>query len=647
MCGIAGFLDRRGVRAGQSLAVLERMAGCIAHRGPDGNGTHVEVETGVGLAHRRLAIIDLTETGKQPMESADGRWVAVFNGEIYNFERLRATMDAEAAAPAWRGHSDTEVLLEAVSRWGVEAALQAAIGMFAIALWDRAGRILYLARDRAGEKPLYYGSFGNVLLFGSELKSLRAHPDFQSQISRPALGAYLRYGYVPAPHSIYQNIYKVEPGCLLAFVAGSDEPRKVRYWQPPRLAPDPALSDTTAAARVLEDLLTDAIGLQMRADVPMGAFLSGGVDSSVIVSLMQSQSMRSVKTFSIGFEEAEFNEAPYAAEVAAHLGTDHHEMYVTPRDALDVVPLLPAIYDEPFADSSQIPTYLLSKLTREHVTVSLSGDAGDELFGGYTRYFQSQQFERLWKIPAWMRAGMASALMGAPGFWQRVGAMAPAGIAGAFTAGRIPKIAAALESRDIYEVYRRLVSQWKDPSRLLSSGEEPSGWLDDAALRASSPDVPSWMMAVDFRTYLPDDILVKVDRASMAVSLESRVPFLDHRVIEFAARLPLDQKIRGGVGKRLLRDVLYRHVPRSLIERPKQGFGVPIGAWLRGPLRAWADDLLNPARLEADGLLNVSPIRAAWERHQSGAEDLHYQLWTILMFQAWRRDQAVELRAAA
>lgn len=649
MCGIAGFFVPGGLDRSAS-PILERMGRAIGYRGPDGRGLWTDGAAGIALVHNRLAIIDLTASGAQPMHSANGRWVMAFNGEIYNFERIRATLDAEPQPPVWHGHSDTEVLLEAIARWGIRRALEATIGMFAILLWDRHERQLTLARDRAGEKPLYFGWCGQTLLFGSELKALREHPGFDARIDPAAMAAYMRFGYVPGPLSIYRGIGKLPQGTFATFAADKRTPATVSYWTPPQMRPDPDLNDDERAANELEALLSDAVRLQMRADVPMGAFLSGGIDSSAIVALMQQQTSRPVKTFSIGFEDAQYDEAKHAAAVAHHLGTAHHELYVTPQDALDVVPLLPAMYDEPFADSSQIPTHLLAKLTREHVTVSLSGDAGDELFGGYTRYFQSGQFDRLLATtPAWARTGIASVMRAVPpATWDVVARHAPGRLAGSLTRGRVPKIAAALECPDIYAVYRRLVSQWKDPQEIIPDICEPAGWMDDSALRTASPDVASWMMSVDFRTYLPDDILVKVDRASMAVSLESRVPMLDWRVVEFAARLPLAQKISGGVGKHVLRRVLYRHVPRLLLERPKQGFGVPIGAWLRGPLREWAEDLLQPTELADGGLLDPMPIRAAWARHLSGAEDLQYPLWVVLIFQSWRRSiTAGELQEVA
>lgn len=636
MCGIAGFIDWRGFSHATG-AQIHDMTGAISHRGPDDSGSWLDLEAGVALGHRRLAIIDLSPSGHQPMVSADGRWIIVFNGEIYNFQRIRTQLEVAGQAPAWVGHSDTEVLLAAIAAWGVDRALDATIGMFAFALWDRRDRRLILARDRAGEKPLYYGLCKGTILFGSELKSLRAHPKFDTTISASAVAAYMRFGYVPAPHCIYDKIRKVEPGTYAVFAAGVEAPSIVSYWEAPTSSPDPSLADDRVAVDALEELLGDAIGLQMRADVPMGAFLSGGVDSSAIVALMQKQASQPVRTFSIGFREANYNEAEHAAEVARHLGTQHYELYVTAQDALEVVPKLPSIYDEPFADSSQIPTYLLSKLTRSHVTVSLSGDAGDELFGGYARYFQVQKFERLWSFPPFLRRTVGRTLEALPiGLLENLSKAVPSGL-GSLTPARIPKIGAALRCDDIYEVYRRLVSLWPNPHQVVPGLLEPPSLLDDATLRASIADKAAWMMAVDFRTYLPDDILVKVDRASMANSLETRVPFLDYRVVEFASRLPMNQKIAGGVGKRALRGVLYRHVPKALIDRPKQGFAVPITDWLRGPLRDWAEDLLLSSSLTEEGFFDRRTVRETWAAHLEGRENAEYRLWSLLMYLAWRR----------
>lgn len=640
MCGIVGFLEvGTPFDAADARARLGDMAGRLSHRGPDDQGIWSDEEAGIGLGHRRLSIVDLSSAGHQPMQSADGRWIIAYNGEIYNFERMRSDIDGAGHHP-WRGSSDTEVLVEAIAAWGIERALRSTIGMFALAVWDRQERRLHLARDRAGEKPLYYGWSSSTLLFGSELKALRAHPAFRPKLDRSAIAAYLRFGYIPAPLSIYEGVAKLPPGAHISFGPQHRQATAQPFWTPPSFVSSPAFAGLDVAADRLEPILSDAIGLQMRADVPMGAFLSGGIDSSLIVALMQRQSARPVKTFSIGFAESEFDESTQAALVAAHLATDHRQLHVTSSDALSVVPLLPDIYDEPFADSSQIPTFLLSRMAREHVTVSLSGDAGDELFGGYARYFQARQFEQLWRMsPLWGRRMLGRALRGIrPSTLSRLGAIAPKRFAELFTGNRIGKIAGVLDSADYYDAYRYLVSQWHQPLATMQGKQsEPSGWLDDAAFRGSAPEPVSWMMATDFRTYLPDDILVKVDRAAMAASLETRVPMLDYRVIELAARIPISTHIAGGVGKRVLRRILSKYVPDALIDRPKQGFGVPIGQWLRGPLRDWAEDLLDESELEAGGYLNAQPILELWKGHQSSHADFHQQLWTILMFQAWRR----------
>lgn len=637
MCGFAGFLS---TPVDLSVTELERqvrgMIDEIRHRGPDGEGVWADAASGVALGHRRLSIIDLSPQGSQPMTSHDGRWVIAYNGEIYNFERMRAELE-KSGVSGWRGHSDTEVLLEAVAVWGVERALQATIGMFSFALWDRAERRLILARDRAGEKPLYYGRFGRTLLFGSELKALRSHPQFCGTIAPAAVSALMRFGYVPTPLSIYEDVYKLEPGTYACFDSLSRQSQIVRYWEPPFPNPDPALADPQLAVSQLENLLSDAVGLQMRADVPMGAFLSGGVDSSMIVALMQRQSARPVKSFSIGFGEVQFDESQHAAAVAEHLGTEHRELVVSAEDALDLVPSLSRIYDEPFADSSQIPTHLLAKLTREHVTVSLSGDAGDELFGGYTRYFQAQQFQRLWEqVPGWARYSAAGLIDHIPEpIWNGIRRIAPMRIAELVAPSRIAKTARALRSRDLFEVYDSMASYWGNGSQIVRTDTPHAAVLDSATLRAAIRDPIEWMMAVDLRSYLSDDILVKVDRAAMAASLETRVPMLDHRIIEFSARLPLERKMSKGKGKLLLRQLLYKYVPSQLIERPKQGFSVPIGSWLRGPLREWAEELLKPKSLE-DGLLNSKAVTELWISHKTGQIDAQDKLWAVLMYQAWR-----------
>jgi len=650
MCGIAGFWDATGRHALESVARV--MADALLHRGPDDAGTWVEPSMGLALAHRRLAILDLSPAGHQPMASAHGRFVMVFNGEIYNHLALRQALDAEAGAIPWRGHSDTETLLAGFECWGVEATLKQAVGMFAIALWDRQERVLVLARDRAGEKPLYYGWQGDTLLFGSELKALRRAPGFDAEVDRDALALYLRHNVVPAPHTIFRGVFKLMPGhwLCLPLSKGADACRAARpraYWSLAQVVEDgraqPFLGTDAEAVDALEQVLGQAVEGQMLADVPLGAFLSGGVDSSTIVALMQARSARPVKTFTIGFDAQGYNEAEHAKAVARHLGTEHTELYVTSRDALDVVPSLPAIWDEPFADSSQIPTLLVSRMARRHVTVSLSGDGGDELFGGYNRHFHAPNlWRKLERFPYWMRrAGSAALKAPGPDRWDRwlasVRPVLPAGLRVPMAGYKLDKLGDAMAARDAEALYKRLVSHWHDPAALVLGAKEASSLLDRPQDWPRTDGFAHWIMAMDTLTYLPDDILTKVDRASMAVSLESRVPLLDHRVMALAWRLPLHMKIRNGVGKWALREVLYRHVPRALIERPKQGFGIPLGDWLRGDLREWAEDLLEPQRLKDEGYFAPEPVARMWHEHHSGVRNWQFQLWDVLMFQAWLR----------
>lgn len=650
MCGLAGFVGGDWSSGQERVqAVLRRMAGRITHRGPDATGLWVDGEPRVALGHNRLAILDLSAAGHQPMLSPGGRYVIVYNGEVYNHNELRHRLIRESVPINWRGHSDTETLLAAIEAWGIRTALERTVGMFAFALWDRQTRQLTLARDRLGEKPLYYGWQGEgserVFLFGSELKALAAHPAFRRDIDRQALTLYMRHSYVPAPHSIYTGIAKLLPGAFLTLSPGSKEASVERYWSGGEVAKEGARAQRQGSAEDyvdrLEGLLADAVRQQMISDVPLGAFLSGGVDSSTIAALMQAQSGLPVRTFSIGFHEEAYNEAEHAKAVARHLGTDHTELYVTADEAMSVVPHLPAIYDEPFADSSQIPTFLVSRLARRHVTVSLSGDAGDELFAGYNRYkMTAAHWRRLARIPRPLRAGFARGMASlSPGSWDRI-ASALAPVLPASSRMRLPgekiiKAAGVLPSRTAGELYETLVSIWTDPAAVLVGGGEPAagGAASDVDLSGLS-DIER-MMALDMLTYLPDDILAKVDRAAMSVSLETRVPFLDHRVVEHAWAMPLDMKLRDGETKWALRQVLYRHVPRALIERPKMGFGVPIDDWLRGPLKAWAEDLLDEDRLRREGYFDPQPIRHAWAEHQSGRANRQHQLWAVLMFQAW------------
>ena len=653
MCGIAGFLTQRD--AGRSPAIAGRMADAIVHRGPDDSGVWTDEAAGVALAHRRLAILDLSPQGRQPMRSHCGRYVIAFNGEVYNFAAIREALEQAGLAPVWHGHSDTEVMLAAIAAWGLEAALKKFVGMFAFALWDRETRTLSLARDRLGEKPLYYGWQGETFLFGSELKALRAHPAFRAEIDRDALALFLRHNAIPAPYSIYQGILKLPPGTFLQLrmedaLALGLSPRGRRgeikpYWSARSVAEAGQRNlfrgNDAEAATELERLLGQAVGGQMVADVPLGAFLSGGIDSTTIVALMQAQSRRPVKTFTIGFNETGYNEAEHAHAVARHLGTEHTELYVAPRDAMDVIPNLSSTYDEPFADSSQIPTCLVSHLARQHVTVSLSGDGGDELFGGYNRYFWARN---IWRKLGWAPRSLRAALAGLlttlpPSTWNtafhKLERWLPARLRYANPGDKLHKAAEILAVRSPEEIYLGLVSHWKHSARLVPGSVEPLTLLTDPGQQADLPDFEHRMMLLDTVTYLPDDILAKVDRAAMAVSLETRVPLLDHRVVEFAWTLPLDMKIRHGQGKWLLRQVLYRHVPQSLMERPKMGFGVPIDVWLRGPLKAWAAALIEPGRLAREGYFDPAPIQRKWAEHQSGSRNWSYYLWDVLMFQAW------------
>ncbi len=695
MCGLTGFWSLASQSNGDGL--VARMANAIVHRGPDDAGTWVDESVGMALGHRRLAVIDLSSAGHQPMQSASGRHVMVFNGEVYNHLEIRAEVDGRRRAGVagvdsrfrgndgeggnggalgvhWRGHSDTATLLAAFECWGVEATLRRCVGMFAIALWDRQTHTLTLARDRFGEKPLYYGWVGRgaerAFVFGSELNALKAYPGFDAPVCRQALAQYLRFMYVPAPRSIYEGIFKLEPGCLLTVQGRPPAEAPARPLRPGQTLGSVAVkrwwsladaveagarnpvTDEAEALRLLEEQLNQAVSLQSLADVPLGAFLSGGVDSSTIVALMQRQSSRPVKTFTIGFDEAGFDESPHALAVARHLGTEHHEMRVSAQMAQDVIPRLPHMYDEPFADSSQIPTHLVCQAARQQVTVALSGDAGDELFGGYNRYFWGP---RIWHrlswlpMPARQMLGHAMAAMSIPA-WDAVGKTlgVGSGTDGVARLGdKLHKLAARLQTvRNMDDLYRSLVSEWQDPASLVLGPDgqqghvlEPVSLLDDPMPAQGAEAEQLRMMYRDAMSYLPDDILCKVDRAAMACSLETRVPFLDHRVAELAWRLPLDMKVRGNTGKWALRQVLYKHVPRQLIERPKAGFAIPVGRWLRGSLRSWAEDLLSDQRLQKQGYLDPGPIRQRWAEHLNGTRDHASSLWAVLMFQSWLSGQ--------
>ena len=642
MCGITGFLSPGGARE-EPKRTIWRMTNTLVHRGPDDGGTWEDTRAGIALGNRRLAIVDLSPEGHQPMHSASGRYVLAFNGEIYNFRALYEEL--EGLGHRFRGHSDTEVMLAAFDEWELEGSLERFNGMFAFALWDREERSLHLARDRLGEKPLYYGWMGGVLLFGSELKALRAHPRFRGEISPNALALYLRHNYIPAPYTIYEGVSKLPPGTHLAIDEAGNASDPVPYWSAKEIAEHgvdyPFDGSNAEVVDELDSLLRDSIRMRMIADVPLGAFLSGGIDSSTIVALMQAQSDRPVKTFSVGFYEEEYSEARYAKEVAKHLGTDHTELYVTPEEARSVIPRLPTLYDEPFSDSSQIPTYLVSELARRHVTVSLSGDGGDELFGGYNRYVWGRS---IWRKIGWMSPRLCGATAGSitaisPQGWDWVFKMLtpvlPAKLRQTVSGDRLHKLATILNVKNPTVMYTSLVSHWDHPGSIVAGGSEPYTALTDSGRWADLPYFIEQMMYLDLVTYLPADILVKVDRASMGVSLEGRIPFLDHRLVEFAWRVPLGMKIKDGQRKWVLRQVLNQYVPKRLVERPKMGFGVPIGAWLRGPLREWAESLLNEKRLSDEGFFDPFPIREKWSEHLSGRRNWPYHLWDVLMFEAW------------
>ena len=652
MCGIAGLWDAaHHFPADENLAAVRGMTRALHRRGPDDEGFFQDAAAGIALGHRRLSVIDLSPEGHQPMTSASGRYVMVYNGEVYNHDAMRRELAAHGAG--FRGHSDTEVMLAAIEWWGLEAAVKRFIGMFAFALWDRREHSLSLVRDRLGIKPLYCGWVGPRFVFASELKAITRLPDFENAIDRDALCLLLRHNYINAPYSIYEGIRKLVPGTWVtvsadvARTASNDAALTAAtrtYWSAREVAETGVadrlhLSDAQATD-ALERVLRDAVALRMEADVPLGAFLSGGVDSSLIVALMQAQSARPVQTFSIGFREKGYDEAVHASAVAKHLGTEHHELYVTAQDALDVVPKLPEIFDEPFSDSSQIPTFLLSQLARRHVTVSLSGDGGDELFGGYLRYFKARDIERcLGWIPDRMRGHAARSLSRHPGFYESllagVNRCLPARARLKRPKSKVGVLAGMLRAGPQEERYRLLMSHVRNPASIVLHAREPATELSDPVLGPGVAESIERMMYSDLVTYLPGDILTKVDRASMAVSLEARVPLLDHRVVELAWRVPIAQKVRHGQGKWLLRQVLYRHVPRQLIDRPKQGFGVPIGVWLRGPLRDWAEALLGERRLREEGYFDPAYVRKLLAEHVAARGNEGGRLWDVLMFQAW------------
>ncbi len=640
MCGIAGFIAAEsGMSSDVVRDTVSRMTNRLSHRGPDDSGIWFDPAIPVALGHRRLSIIDLSLLGHQPMISASGRYVLVFNGEIYNYRELRGDLGHYR----FRGTSDTEVMLANFERYGIPESLKRFNGMFAFALWDRNDRILHLACDRFGEKPLFYGSAGRTLIFGSELKAITAHPAFDQTIDPDVVPLFLRYGYIPKPYSIYRNARKVEPGTCMSFrwekLPECPEPEV--FWAARDAATaavsNPFRGTSVDATNELEKLLADSVRMRMVADVPLGAFLSGGIDSTAIVALMQKYGSQPARTFTIGFKEESYNEADHARAVAKRLGAEHTELFVKPAEAMSVIPQLSSIYDEPFADSSQVPTFLVSQLARRHVTVALSGDGGDEVFGGYNRYvWAGQVWEWVRRYPLALRAAAARILTSmSPAGWDWWSQLAPSRLNVRAPGNKMHKLASILDSGSQKEIYQRLTSQWYDPGDAAIHGVELPVNMTDPDIWNAVPTFLQRMMLMDAIGYLPNDILVKVDRASMAVGLETRTPYLDHRLFEFAWSLPDEWKVRNGNGKWLLRQVLDQHVPRGMMERPKAGFGIPIDIWMRGPLREWAESLLDETRLRQEGLLNSKLIRQKWAQHVTGSHNWYSQLWAVLMLQSW------------
>jgi len=640
VCGFAGFYNK-DARFFDSIKELKSMGEAIFTRGPDSSGEWIDESGTIGFSHRRLSIVDLSSAGHQPMVSYSRRFTIAFNGEIYNHLELRTKLEEEFSDIIWLGNSDTETILMCFDYWGIQSTIEMSVGMFAFSVWDNQENKLTLCRDRLGEKPLYYGWQDGTFLFGSELKAIKAHHAFRSEINRDSIALLLRHSCIPAPYSIYKGIKKLLPGYLLEIDFDKNITIETQYWSLKDIvSKQKNLENIKSKEEVVDDLnklLTQSIKEQMIADVPLGAFLSGGVDSSTVVALMQSQSDKPIKTFSIGFNEEGFDEAIYAKSIATHLGTDHTELYVSPEDAMDVIPLLADLYDEPFSDSSQIPTFLLAKMTKEHVTVSLSGDAGDELFCGYNRYLLTQQmWGKLSITPMFIRRILSSILLSVSvSSWSRINKVLPAKFKLSDLGTKMHKAGKVLTANTVSELYKGLVSHCDTPEALVIGATEPRTVLNDPI---RSPELTSdieQMMALDTLSYLPDDILTKVDRACMGVSLEGRVPFLNHKIVEFAWDLPLDYKLNNGTTKWCLKEVLYRYVPKSLIDRPKMGFGIPINSWLRGPLCDWADKLLDEERLIKEGFFESKPIVKMWTEHKLGKRDWQDQLWDVLMFQSW------------
>ena len=643
MCGLAGIWDR-SVGAAELCDIAERMGEALEHRGPDDAGIWADEAIGLALSHRRLSIIDLSPAGKQPMVSRSGRMIIVYNGEVYNYRELRSELEASGAQ--FRSSTDTEVVLEGCERWGVEATCRRLVGMFAFAIWDTQRRELKLVRDRLGIKPLHWGTIGQGVVFASELRALRFHPRWTGTVDRNSLASFLRRNCVPAPRTIFEGIHKLEPGCVLTIRDGRVSHIE-RFWsleevvhrgRQERLE---GISDVEGL-QLVEHALERAVRDRMVADVPLGAFLSGGVDSSMVVALMQKLSPRPIRTYSLGFPDRDHDEAPFARRVAAHVGTDHTEFYVTPGEALEVIPQLPQLFDEPFGDSSQVPTYLVSLLARQQVTVAMSGDGGDEVFAGYNRHrIAGSKLGWLFRLPSPTRRAVQSAVLAVPtDRWGWLVEHGPKRFRDRRLGDNIHKFASVLDARSWGDLHESLASHWREPARVVIDAEEPRSPHTDAVVGASFVSPMERMLYLDTITYLPDDILTKVDRASMSVSLEARVPLLDHRLLELLWRLPTRFRLRDGETKWALRKILYEYVPEALLDRPKHGFGIPIGSWLRGPLRDWAEQLLEPSRMTREGYLDPVPVRALWDQHLAGRGAWQFHLWDVLMFQAWLEDQA-------
>ena len=651
MCGINGFYSKTSSSFNN---VIVKMNSAISHRGPDTNGTWMDKNSGIVLGHQRLSIIDLSIAGNQPMRSNSGRFILTYNGEFYNHLEIRKELEKSNSSIRWRGKSDTETLLEAIDFWGIEVTLKKIDGMFAFGLWDQKTNCLTLARDRIGEKPLYFGWQGKgndkVFLFGSELKALKVHPEFDGEINRDAIALQLRHNCIPAPYSIYQNIYKLLPGYYLQLKENDLKknllPSSKNYWSLPECAIYGNNNQLTLneldIQKNLEQHLKTSVKKQMISDVPLGAFLSGGIDSSTVVALMQAQSNYPVKTFTIGFSENDYSEAEYAKKIAKHLGTDHSELIVSSKKAMEVIPKLPTIYDEPFSDSSQIPTFLVSQLARQHVKVALSGDGGDELFCGYNRHVMNKKFSNVFRfMPLTIRKNLASGLqLISPQSWNKIAKFLPGLNHYSNFGNKMYKVANALNARKLSDLYYMLCSHWQNPTEVVLNSSEPGTLLTKFKPELKELDSQEQMMVLDFITYLPNDILVKVDRAAMASSLETRIPFLDHKLIEYVWKIPQSLKLRDGQGKWILKNILNQYVPKNLTERPKKGFEIPLGAWLCGPLKDWAENLLNEKRLQQEGYFDSKLIRYKWTEHLNGKRNWQHDLWNVLMFQAWIDDNS-------